>query len=92
MCFGNLLRTPFTGTPCHGFAITNQVIHGPHDRFRGCIAIGTMAKDDIDILEFETLEGSFHSFINVLATETNFILAIATPKELCRNEIIRPTP
>jgi hypothetical protein len=44
-----------------------------------------MAKDDIDILEFETLEGSFHSFMNVLATETNFILAITAPKELSRN-------
>lgn len=86
----DLVRVPFRSSPVKRLTSVDKVIEGPHGLLHGCVAVGSVGVDNINIVELKSLEGLVHSFNDVLARQTGVVDRVlakrATPVELFRSK------
>lgn len=80
--FSNSISRPFRSTPVEGLSVVDEIVEGSAGFFDGSGIIGSVAEDNIDVVQLESLEGVVAAFNDVLAGKTHVVNTSTTEEEL----------
>ena len=83
MCFHDLSAAPLAGTPVEYLALLDEVMHRPDHFFNGYVRVGTMAEEQVEIVELQALQCFMAGLEHMLAAQTGLVgLVRITPPEI----------
>ncbi len=89
--------TPLAGTPVQRLALHDHVVHGARGLFDGRVRIGSVAIDQIDVVQAEALEAAIDGLHQVLAVEgvlavDGIAFTVKPPEELRADDVVQARP
>ncbi|RUS33168.1 hypothetical protein BC938DRAFT_472782 [Jimgerdemannia flammicorona] len=67
MCHSNLLSRPLACSPIECHAAIDDEVERTHDFFHGCVWVGPMRVNEVDIVELQPLQRRLQALDDVLA-------------------------